>query len=146
MKNYHNIKNILKRLQKNSAGIYFFVYGSSVIVALIKTLCIAGALIPEQMGWFITISLLSAVMIYLSNLGVMDAYLIRTRIIQRRAVPAAVLRGQLYMVVTFVSATATTIILGYANFYYSLENHAILWLALLKYPPNRVTFLVAKYY
>jgi hypothetical protein len=101
------------------------VYGASVLVAFIKTLYIASVLVPEQMGWFISLSLVAALMIYFSNLGVMDAYLIRTRSIQRRETSAGLLRGQLYLVAIVMSSTATVLILIYGYVYIPFQDQAL---------------------
>ncbi len=124
------LKNVKKRLQVSDVGIYFIVYGASVVVALIKTLYIASALVPEQMGWFISLSLVSALMIYFCNLGVMDAYLIRTKIVQRRDATAALLRGQLYLVTVVMSSITTVLVVGY-GYFYAQSQYQVLHLALV---------------
>lgn len=111
MPNRNTLKYIKIRLQSGGVGIYFIVYCASVLVALIKILYIAAALVPEQMGIFISLTLISALMIYSSNLGVMDAYLSRTRSIQRGGALSALLRGQLYSVVTIMSGITTGIVM-----------------------------------
>ena len=118
-------KKLLERFQPTDAWIYFLVYSASVLVAFIKTLYIAKALMPEQMGWFISLTLVSGLMIYFSNLGVMDAYLIRTRVIQRRETSAGLLRGQLYLVAIVMSGMTTMPILIYGYVYMQHQYQAL---------------------
>lgn len=124
MPNLITLGILLKRLQTSEAGIYFIVYGVSVLFAFLKTLYSAFVLIPEQMGWFVSLSLVAALMIYACNLGVMDSYLIRTRSIQRRGPSAALLRGQLYLVAIVMCGATTALISAYGVFYFPLQVQA----------------------